>query len=48
MFEFDPETQQIMPSSLPKPLNFLDNETYIYHDEKSEKTVVMEKNKKNL
>ena len=47
MFEFDPETNQITPVDMPKPMNFLVNDgVYIYYDEEKHKTIILENDKK--
>jgi len=46
MYEFNPETNQITPSELTKPLNYPVNDAYIYYDEDAEKTVILENDKK--
>lgn len=46
MLEFDPETEELKQVDLPKPLNYLTGDSYIYYDNQKEKTVILTKDKK--
>ncbi len=46
VLEFDPETKELKQTDLPKPLNYLTCDTYIYYDDQKEKTIILTKDEK--